>query len=174
MDKIRKFFIVLGQSIEKIVLVIMVGILIYRVWMVLQGDQVGTETVGPGPKTPVDTASVPVVKPPDLPVLPPLPPVSALERSNPFWVYGRTLGASANTQTSAASETPAFTLKSVNQSSSGNKLARIGVGSGSAKAYKEGDTIPGGFVVSSIDVDAKTVSVENSEKGQSLVLTLEG
>lgn len=169
MDKLRKILIVIWLAKERIVLLLMVGFLCYRVWMVFQEADGGENTVPP-PRPPVVDGAVDASMPPPEPRRPVAPPTSQLQRSNPFWLFSRP-GASTEATGSTEEALPEMTLLSV-QDMRGTPRARIR--SGTSRWYTQGMAIgKTGFIVGQIDVAAATVEVENPNTGQRVVLTPE-
>lgn len=166
MDKLRKIGLLLWQNKERMVLVLLVAILAYRVYRVMtetyeipDPPRLGAAPVKePGSE---DTANAAL----------PAPETSSenyqsLSERNPFWYYGtRTEGASAQDVT----EEDDILLLDIQPRPGGRYAARIQTRG--VKWYQEGEEFES-YQVLKIDPEARTVEVYSGKSGTTLTLTM--
>jgi hypothetical protein len=166
-DKLRTTAIAVWQAKERIVLLLMVGFLCYRVWIVWVGTE---DTTWIPPKGPLPDGQVDVALPPPPVAKEPPPPVAELKGRNPFWLFRKSSG-SAPTEPApgagSAQEAPNIKLLSI-VGTGDRVMARIQV-DGRSGSYKK-DSKVGGYTVVSIDADAKQVNLID-DTGRSLTLS---
>jgi len=155
---------------EKMVLIALVGVLCYRVYVVVSPPDKKTEVQ--------DAKKLAPAKPPELPVLPPWPPTrpamadaSGLIRRNPFTIYGVQTDDSPNAKQDA--DSIPVTLTGFKKWSDGNMRAMMSLSGDRVRAYKEGESF-GAYKLVGIDVDAKTVEVYSQEFDRNFTLQVQG
>ena len=164
MDKLRKIGQWIWRNKERMVLVIMVGVLIYQVTAVVFPDEIPT----PKMHTPPTAGSIVAPTPPVQPAPPPLPPsMSALVSKNPFWVYGST-----STTNATGEEDAGIQLVSLTKTPDGKWMARLRTKSTNNRWYREGDSFET-FVLRSIDGEGQAVVVYSEKLGKDVTLTLQ-
>jgi len=174
-DKIRKIVALLWYSKERLVLVIMVCFLCYRVYEVMYPPEDDGVAVTPSPPKPLPESNemraqlVGEVLPP---LVPPRPrvdgpeDVASLYRRHPFWVASSP-GAPAG---DAATETADIELLDIQ--TMGNRVrARLRTGT-TRSWYDEGAEFAD-YILEDIDPDARSVTVYATRLGERLNLNLD-
>jgi hypothetical protein len=169
-NTIRKFFISLWYTKERILLVVMLLILCWRVFQVVSPpDEEAMDRPTP-PPPPAQTEPPPDWEggPPERPIMPGVPPqqdYSSLHQKNPFWFHGTQMGGTG--RGGADGDEVDVTLESIQVPPSGEPLAKLVAGD--AKWYKEGEAFQS-YQVLSIDPDAGTCEIYSEKLGQRITL----
>lgn len=165
-DKLRKAALWVWLMKERIVLLIMVGVLCYQVYQVFGPQEVVDEIRLRPPATTMEGARADLV-PPNPGFAPPRPVPGGyanLYNQNPFWYYSGSRGAGATSQ--ADLEISLVQIQKV-----GNRFrAKIKTRSAS-KWYDEGDAFEE-FVLESISPDDETVVVYAESLAKRITLEL--
>jgi len=169
-DRLRKIGFWLWFQKERIILAVIVGILVYRVYMVANPPAPPEEAPLVPPKTKIDESVPPEVRPP---VPQPKPPGSVpgnyamLFRKNPFWYYGGTQQAGGSSEVTPESLGIALLdLKQVN----GRWRAQLRTRS-TTKWYDEGEQFEE-FELQSISPEERSVTVYAVRHAKRFVLKL--
>jgi len=91
-DKIRKIVSWIWYNKERMVLVVMVGFLMYRVWQVFYPPPMPEEAFLRPPMQSLPEEPGPGIEPPRPPIAPPMRipgDYATIHQRNPFWYYGR-------------------------------------------------------------------------------------
>lgn len=169
LSRLQKVGAWLWSQKEKMVLIALVGVLCYRVYVVVFPPEVKQE-----PKKPAAAA----VKPPEFPTPPPWPPermpmadASGLVRRNPFTIYG--VQTDENAPLGGEEQTIPVTLTGFRKWSDGSMRAMLTVAGDRNRAYKEGEAF-GSYTLERIDADAQTVDVYSQEFDKVFTLQAQG
>jgi len=166
-DKIHKLGVLLWQYKERIVLLVVVGVLCYRVYTAINP-----------PEPPAPTPHrLPEVVENDAEILPPAPGVpprtlipvdrKELAKRNPFWYHA---GGGGNT-TDAPPKVD-LELRRIQSAPGGGHRAGIRA-NGRTGYYGEGDVIDGQYELVSIDPENETVTVRADQFEEPIVLRRE-
>ncbi|MBX7255432.1 MAG: hypothetical protein K1Y02_03635 [Candidatus Hydrogenedentes bacterium] len=150
------------------VLVALVGVLCYRVYVVV---------FPPAPKE--ETKKVAAqVKAPEFPTPPVWPPerqpaadASGLVRRNPFTIYG--VQADENTSQTQEEQTIPVTLTAIKPWNDGTLRAMLSVSGKRVRPFKEGEAFEA-YTLERIDADAQTVDVYSQEFDKVFTLQVQG
>jgi len=168
-DKLRKAGLWIWMNKERMILLVMVGLLCYRVYAVLNPPEPELDAHLPLPRNPDLATLEPEVKPPE----PPIQPSSGgpgdyanLNRKNPFWYYS-TQGDAADEADDACA---GISLVGFQQGGT-NWMAQLRT-TATTRWYSEGDQFEE-FTLLSIDGNAGTVRVYSERVGEECTLELE-
>jgi hypothetical protein len=160
-NKVRKFGQWLWNNKERMVFAIMVAVLAWRVYQV----------VNPAPPENAPTYAVPrsgavdVPYPPDRPRPEVAPPLRPLTRANPFWYHANPAGSGADGE----DEGPDMVLDSIQMTPRG-PIAMIKVSGDRARKFEKGDKAST-FEVLEIDPEGGVVIVYDESQGKQFELT---
>lgn len=167
MDKIAKLGAWLWLYKERLVLLVVVCVLCFRVYKVIVPDTIDLPKVAARPE-PVPPDNPPQEIAPETEPAPyraPLEqPRSALVRQNMFWYY-----ADGGGQTAETEEKVDLELRGIITLPDGAPAARISSGGGRPKIYKEGEEFEQ-FKLESIDAENETVKVYAESLSRTITL----
>jgi hypothetical protein len=160
-EKIRKIGQWVWLNKERMVFLVMVIILCWRVYIVVK-PPVPVDDVNPPQPSAQRQMDVPPLPPtPDPRVTP--PPTAPLKRVDPFWYWSSQVGEDTGEEGDLGIE-----LESILPTPTG-PMARLKTKGGRARAYREGEQFEN-YIVRRIDADAGEVEVYDESTGNDVIL----
>jgi len=166
-DKIRKIAAWIWNNKERMVLVVMVGFLVYRVWQVVYPPPPPDEAFLRPPMQSLPEEPGPGIQPPRPPVAPPMRipgDYAAIHQRNPFWYFGTQAGRGA--QAGAADlQIQLLRIREVN-----NRFRAQLRTATTTQWYNEGERFEE-FELRSIDPAENSVTIHSERLGRTITLT---